>query len=141
MTAEPLQPLQSLLSRVREAKGPDRRLNWEVWWYCAANGGKGNTHPPPKDYEREHWLSAPLYTGNVAEAIALVERVLPKAANWKLLNAPAIDQKAYEASIFLKGFWSTNDDDALVEDHDTPALALVAATIAALIAIAKEQTS
>lgn len=155
MTAE---PLQSLLSRVREATGPSEELDALALCAVACPGGAVAQSPingawciydgsdnrsRPRLWEKRGWHRVegwPL-TASVDAAIAFAERVLP-GWHWGLsrcIGEPD-GRDSFSASVYDLSVERTMQPD-FEEFAATPALAMVAATIAALIAIAKEQTS
>jgi hypothetical protein len=132
MTAD----LQELLARVEKAERPDRELDCAI--ECALFGGS----PMPRDPDRVHRVDgngygytqafAP-YTASLDRALALVARVLPKH-DWRL--ATDADGTLFDALIY-----AGRGGDALGEGESrtTPALALLAALLKALISTHSEE--
>lgn len=117
-------PLAEMLERVEKATGPDRELDGRIW--CEIRGypfivwdGAGVAYKNP-DLRHEDADRIPKVTASADAALALVEREFP-GAFWSLTN---IDPDS--------GF------DATVGPHHgdgaSPALAILAALLSALIA-------
>jgi len=121
--------LEALLQRVEAAEGPDRDLDADIvlWrhpelaeWPRSDRGGWvspewGLISPP------EH------FTASVDAALALVERVLPDVERIDVIAFPNLVHRG-RAEVWLDG------DTRVVANAKTPALALIAALLRALIA-------
>lgn len=55
-----------------------RGIDWDIWYWLGANGGRGSAHPPPPGYRRSSKVGmTPCYTSSLEETAHLHERVLP----------------------------------------------------------------
>lgn len=133
--------LQALLERVEAASGSDRDLDFDLEVACAPpahaahwQGQRVRVYEgiPADEYNTEHRdyrvkgskdaNPAPAYTASIDAAVALVEKMLP-GANWRLSRW---DKDDFNASIFVPQMFEA-------EGLKTPALALIAALLKALI--------
>ena len=130
-----------LLQRIEAANGPDRVLDGDVWHALTAKPGDvwvndfadGVYHlQDPRDtiaYE-----APPDLTASIDAAIALVERLLPGWA-WFVDWIGMPDQPACHAEIWLPAQRSQHlGRERERGEASTPALAILAATLRALIA-------
>jgi hypothetical protein len=133
-----------LLRRVREAVGPDRELDRDLFWsfepvqsgIAFANAAMGlarpmdHTQPIPGALGRLGVeVSAPLYTASLDSALALVERVRP-GQKWMIASV------GYDAGVWQDGKAGAYLYDPILTPPRwkgfaaTPALALLAALLA-----------
>ncbi len=135
--------LQSLRDRVANAPGPDRHADTLIahgidGWTIKKIGGKPHfSHPEEVPVARDGKPSNyPSYTSSIDAALALVERVLP---GWE-------DFTGFNPDHYFNGkrgcaycVLSLDDKKYSVVAHTRP-LAIILATLDALIAQAKEKT-
>jgi len=140
--------LQALLERVEKAEGPDRVLDAAIW---SAVTGHETHYPNPYMREAEglhayterrgddlsRWYPVPGLTASIDAAVGLVERMLPGC--WvdlcgprKYLHIPTPSPNHWRGMV---NAWNAQGD--VVGWGATPALALIAALLRAMIA--KEQ--
>lgn len=60
-----------LLAALAAATGPDRALDFWLWWYCKANVADPDK-PPPADYVADNLHTAPRYAASLDAAMTLV---------------------------------------------------------------------
>lgn len=136
--------LPPLLERVKAARGPDRELGAEVWLalerdtICRSQGYHRWAGLQPKGLlssmsdssalRAYAMAKTPDITSSLDAAIALTERVLP---GWEMLLSNEGEQhnSGWVASIGPRATFTSYEAEACA-----PALALLAATIAAVIA-------
>jgi hypothetical protein len=112
--------LSQLLSRVEEAQGPNYELEVDIARALEPERLARNSKPPP-------------YTASLDSALALVERAVPDLTcldqSFVKGNSPAYDVTMWrEGSRFVSS-----------AEHSTPALALLAALLRALISQQEEK--
>ena len=134
--------LSALLERVEACRGPDRELDADLWWVLqhrdaerVFNTGalglpkaRPATLPIPAGLGRSGVQSyAPTYTASIDTALALIGRVLPGCV-WTVMTDYELPGRArlYEAGQFAPRVMQQ-------ADGATPALALCAALLAAMI--------
>lgn len=132
--------LQELLERVEAATGPDREIDAAIWlqmvpgatrkqWsYVHARTNRVCSVDETRDAGR--LIIVPAYTASIDAAVGLVERMLPMGT-WSLYNSdPKCIPKGGSAYIFA----DSDDEDSFRAAGATPALALIAALLKAMIA-------
>jgi len=144
--------LANLLERVTAATGPDRELDADLWWLLHHHdaeryfntGALGMpkrypaTLPIPAGLGRTAVRSyAPSYTRSLDAALVLVERKLP---GWTVANLSQQDNRTWFAEL-REGFLTSYSRAVFTQRTGpenrfppTPALALIAALLRALIA-------
>jgi hypothetical protein len=132
--------LQELLSRVEKAEGPDRELDREI---CLAARENVSTDPLSGFVWRPNggggWSDVPDLTASLDAALALVERVLPGSyvelsGPRKYLHIPTPVPNRWKAYIA-----TFNHDGDKTGWAATPALALLAALLRALMSTHSEE--
>lgn len=136
--------LQDLLARVEAATGPGRELDMriayglrlvdpEAIWNGRSFYEAVDQFPDDVRGITNCWPLG-IYTASLDAAVALVERELPEGCLWKVGRAGAAE--IYGPGHRLPGGESTgyHDEAMFAGDADTPALALLAALLKALIA-------
>lgn len=118
--------LVSLRDRVKAATGPDRDLDWAIWFETAKE---------PADHGVDGW---PHYTASIDAALALVENLLPDwgASVTRAVNARPLlwSAKVFERGGELREFWHCPTSPLEPGFYWMPngALAIVSALLAAL---------
>lgn len=133
MNSDALPDLQPLLARVEAASGPDRELDKALWYKLIFD--------PALDKKNDSYLKLigspqPLFTASLDAALALAERVLP-GAGW-LCGVKS--NGGFMAELFLTRYISGVSPRLAYATAKTPALALVIATLRAMIATQGEKT-
>lgn len=135
--------LKGLLERVEKAEGPDREIDAEIWlalvpgttrkqWsYIHKASGKECFVDETRDATHA-LINVPSYTASIDAAVALVEKLLP---GWRLMvTTPG---GAYLMSSDFEPAeeeWGEPKGFTCAADAKSPALALIAALLRALIA-------
>lgn len=129
--------LQDLLERVEKAEGPDREIDVALWLHTTPGATRRGTHVKHAHSDAEwdvdetrdatgYLVVVPAYTASLDAALALVERKLP-GWTWRLDSPDSASEPAFAR---LSGpEWRSGAGWA-----KTPALALLAALLRALIA-------
>ena len=124
--------LKELLERVEKAEGPDRELDGAI--ADALGLAPDNlTRVSATYYEYtpdpdKGWWEAGRYTASIDAAVALVEKKLPGCA------LAIGTMKFIQPGVPWATIWTTGGDPKWNADAKTPALALIAALLKALIA-------
>lgn len=117
--------LQDLLERVERARGPDRELDVAIaerlYPEICTPSRRGSHHDEPVWQTRDGLVRCECYTASVDAALALIEKVLPGL--WWNVGICSANPLTYSADLA----------DGTERPGATPALALCAALLAALI--------
>lgn len=141
--------LAALQKRVREATGPDRELDYDLWAEVDQHGRNCVSETqhllmPWPEWRNIHWKDPPrstygepdnhqAYTGLIDAAVALVERVLP-GWSWGVDHLAGEPVRAHVGPPLGEG---ENEYVAQIWNErpgKTPPLALLSALLSALIA-------
>jgi hypothetical protein len=127
--------LPGLLTRVERATGPDLDLDVEIGVHVAGLKRTVRLGDPMLGNEREVPAHCPAYTGSVDAALALVKRAFPDFF-WSIgfLDEEARTHDHHQHGALLFPHFHVADKRDGLGHGATPALALVAAVLAAKIA-------
>lgn len=136
--------LGALLARIENAEGPDRELDGMIALDLAGAARFRNWYDDPEtklkhawhvlwklgEGPEDGWEPLPNYTASIDAAVALVEKALPGSGYGCSLRWPEIKRCPSEAA----HGWVHHGDDTHEGDATTPALALCAALLRAVLA-------
>lgn len=143
--------LQALLTRAENATGPDREIDGGIWkaltektgdvWSDNIVGDVWHLQDPQDTIAYE---PPPYITASIDAALALCERMLPGWA-WQVSKIEGVPSRAptrdCEVRLWLPGIRTQGlPVETVTADAATPALAILAATVRAILAQPAEKT-
>jgi hypothetical protein len=130
--------LAALLARIEQADGPDREIDAALYWHFVETNKDEMTLPWTTSlFMAGDILGRPreAYTASIDAIVALIERALPALTGWALYSYG----RAYLFTPESMDDPATGEDTVLATHKASPALALCAAFVRAMMAQQQEK--